>query len=155
MDNVCPKPGQPEWLACERLIKRFEAALRAAASAPIEEYLPADGAARQAVLRELVHTELEHRLKKGEAARVEEYLRRYPELAQDDAATLEDAAAANERLPGEVFLARDEGGPGRLACACGQGALALDMIQLEGKRALPAPEFLRGHNSIIGARLGS
>ena len=38
-------------------------------------------AARLALLVELVHVELELRLKAGEPARVEEYLRRYPELA--------------------------------------------------------------------------
>ena len=43
----------------------------------------------------------------------------------------------------------------QLACACGQGALALEVIQLEGKRALPAGEFLRGYMPIVGARLGS
>ena len=40
------------------------------------------------LLIELVHTELELRLKSREAARVEEYLARYPELADDRAAVL-------------------------------------------------------------------
>src|SRR5262249_7524003 len=35
------------------------------------------------VLLELAHIELEYRLKGGEAARVEEYARAYPELAQE------------------------------------------------------------------------
>jgi methionyl-tRNA formyltransferase len=57
--------------------------------------------------------------------------------------------------PGRVFLAPDERGHEQLTCACGQGALALEVIQLEGKRALPAGEFLRGYMPIVGARLGS
>jgi methionyl-tRNA formyltransferase len=57
--------------------------------------------------------------------------------------------------PGTVFLA-PAATPGApvLTCACGQGAVALEVIQLEGKRALPAAEFLRGHGAIVGARLG-
>jgi methionyl-tRNA formyltransferase len=71
-------------------------------------------------------------------------LRTRPLLAEPDEAP---------RVPGEVFLAPVEEGQ-QLACACGQGALALEMIQLEGKRALPAAEFLRGSASFVGARLG-
>ena len=58
------------------------------------------------------------------------------------------------REPGSVYLARTPEGETLLACACGQGALSLEMIQLEGKRALAAAEFLRGQPSIVGARLG-
>lgn len=57
--------------------------------------------------------------------------------------------------PGHVFLASGEGGHEQLACACGQGALALEVIQLEGKRALLASEFLRGYMRIVGAQLGT
>ncbi|HEX9057264.1 MAG TPA: methionyl-tRNA formyltransferase [Ktedonobacterales bacterium] len=56
--------------------------------------------------------------------------------------------------PGTIFLAPDERGEQRLACVCGQGAITLEMIQLEGKRALPGSEFLRGNSAIVGARLG-
>ena len=59
------------------------------------------------------------------------------------------------RDPGTAFLARTHQGETLLACACGQGAVALEMVQLEGKRALPAAEFLRGHATIVGARLGT
>lgn len=38
-----------------------------------------------------------------------------------------------------------------LVVACGQGALALDVIQLEGKRALPASDVLRGHPTLAHA----
>jgi methionyl-tRNA formyltransferase len=43
--------------------------------------------------------------------------------------------------------------PSRLACACGQGALELDVIQLEGKRALPVADVLRGYLALATAQL--
>jgi methionyl-tRNA formyltransferase len=65
------------------------------------------------------------------------------------------AAPAVPREPGRVFQAHVQGGRREvLACACGRGALALEMIQLEGKRALTAAEFARGYAPIVGARLG-
>jgi methionyl-tRNA formyltransferase len=42
-----------------------------------------------------------------------------------------------------------------LGCACGQGALALDVIQLAGKRALATTEVLRGHADLATALLGT
>jgi predicted ATPase len=53
----------------------------------IDDYLPA-GRPGGRLLIELVHLELELRLKAGETARAEEYLARYPELAGDTAAAL-------------------------------------------------------------------
>ena len=68
---------------------------------------------RRAVLVELVHTDLEYRLKEGEPARVEEYLVRFPELKSDPEAELELITAELElrrrREPGlalDEFLAR-------------------------------------------------
>jgi len=54
-------------------------------------------------------------------------------------------------------VARSSGGPGlvstpnetELLVATGDGTLRLDEVQLEGKRRLPAPEFLRGFSSPI------
>ncbi len=40
------------------------------------------------------------------------------------------------------------------AVATGQGALLLVQVQLEGRRAMPAADFLRGQPAFIGARLG-
>jgi methionyl-tRNA formyltransferase len=61
---------------------------------------------------------------------------------------------APQSVPGTVHLDASAGGPARLVCACGEGALALEVLQLEGKRALPAAEFVRGYARIDGARLG-
>ncbi len=55
--------------------------------------------------------------------------------------------------PGRCFRP-PTGAAAALAVACGQGALALDVIQLEGKRAMPAGDALRGHPTLAGATLG-
>jgi methionyl-tRNA formyltransferase len=44
---------------------------------------------------------------------------------------------------------------GSLYAACGnRERIELVEIQLEGKRAMPAAEFLRGHSLVPGTRLG-
>lgn len=65
------------------IVDRFEAAWRKDNPPVIDDYLPAEGAHRQAVLVELVHVELDRRLRRGQPARVEQYLKKYPELAHD------------------------------------------------------------------------
>src|SRR5262249_32578913 len=71
--------------------------------------LPAEPRLRVPLLVELVRTELELRLRAGEAGRVEEYLERYPELAGDGGAVLKLIAAEYEmRRRGETHLALGE-----------------------------------------------
>jgi serine/threonine-protein kinase len=70
------------WERREEFIRRFEAAWQQGGRPAIEDYLPPTAADRHAVLVELVHAELEYRLQAGEPARVEDYLRRYPDLDQ-------------------------------------------------------------------------
>ncbi len=43
---------------------------------------------------------------------------------------------------------------GALACACGEGALVLRVIQLEGKRAVSGADALRGYPMLAHATLG-
>lgn len=74
-------PAQ-EWSRLEEVIDRFVKAWRKGARPRIDDFLSADDL-RHALLIELVHTELELRLKAGEAARVEEYLIRYPQLIEE------------------------------------------------------------------------
>ena len=62
--------------------------------------------------------------------------------------------SAEGRAPGQCFLT-GAGAARTLAVACGQGALALDVIQLEGKRAMPVADVLRGHSTLASATLGS
>src|SRR5262245_30255531 len=66
----------------ERCVGPFEAAWEAGRKPDLDAYLPAS-ALRPVVLAELVLADLEYRLKAGESARVEDYLRRYPELGPD------------------------------------------------------------------------
>jgi WD40 repeat protein len=83
-------------LALKDAVRRFEHAWRQAPRLGIDDYLPAGGPLRSRVLIELVHIDLELRLKAGELARVEEYLARYPELTDDPAVTLDLIAAEYE-----------------------------------------------------------
>ena len=64
--------------------------------------------------------------------------------AEPDPAELRDGAS-----PGAVV----ESAAGRLVVATGAGALRLTQVQLAGKRAMPAAEFLNAH-ALAGARLG-
>src|SRR3954464_6334287 len=79
----------------EDVIRRFEDAWQGRARPEIFAYLPAGGG-RTRLLTELVHVDLEYRLRAGEPARVEEYLARYPELTDDRAVMLELIAAERE-----------------------------------------------------------
>ena len=56
-----------------------------------------------------------------------------------------------EGSPGEVIEDRSAKG---LCVATGRGVLALNRVQMEGRRAVSGEEFLRGYPEIIGARLG-
>jgi Inner membrane component of T3SS, cytoplasmic domain len=66
----------------DQAIDRFEEAWEKGGRPVIEDFLPAEVAGRRDALVHLVHIELERRLKAGEAARAEEYLSRFPELAE-------------------------------------------------------------------------
>jgi serine/threonine-protein kinase len=63
--------------------ERFEDAWQRGEQPEIEAFLPADEPERLAVLVELVHIDLERRLKAGLPAVAESYLERYPDLASD------------------------------------------------------------------------
>jgi serine/threonine protein kinase len=77
-----------EWARLELVVDRFERAWLGGAPPVIEDYLPAGGVERRALLVELVHADLECRLKTGKPAAVEDYLSRYPELAADNQTAL-------------------------------------------------------------------
>src|SRR5262245_1000642 len=77
------------WSHCEELIEAFERAWQSSPPPSIDDYLRGNHSARIELLVELVHADLEFRIKAGEAMRVESYLNRYPELASDDATVLE------------------------------------------------------------------
>src|SRR4051812_6726074 len=79
----------------EKLIDAFEDAWQRGGPPAIAPHLPAD-VDRLPALVELVHIDLERRLKSGEDVRVESYLTRYPELA--DTSILIELAAAEFQL---------------------------------------------------------
>jgi hypothetical protein len=75
--------GPHGWEEVERVVERFEVAWQRGGPPGIDAHLPLAGPLRRAVLRELIHVDLEYRLKAGEAVRVEGYLERYPDLGHD------------------------------------------------------------------------
>jgi predicted ATPase/predicted Ser/Thr protein kinase len=102
-------PPAGDWSALKDAARGFEDAWNQKPPPRIDDYLPNDAALRARVLIELVHIELELRLKAGETARVEEYLARYPELVNDRLATLDLIAAEFElRRRRESGLTLDE-----------------------------------------------
>lgn len=94
MDGSATLAGSA-WDEFEDVIRRFEDAWRGPKRPEILAYLPT-GADRIRLLTELVHVDLEYRLRAGESARVEEYLARYPELTDDREGVLELIAAEQE-----------------------------------------------------------
>jgi serine/threonine protein kinase len=73
-------PSSPSPAELEQIIDRFEQAWQRGDHPALDDYLPPGEPARGAALVDLVHVDLERRLKAGEAMRVETYLQRYPEL---------------------------------------------------------------------------
>jgi predicted ATPase len=107
-DDLLP-PLAEDWPALKDAVRRFEHALSQGYRPAIEDYLPAADPLRSRLLIELVHIDLELRLKAGDAARVEDYLARHPVLASDRAAALELIAAEHElRRRREPGLTLDE-----------------------------------------------
>ncbi len=72
-----------DWSKFKQIAERFEEAWQGGQRPALEDYLPAGSAERRLVLIELIHTDLEYRLKAGDPARVEDYLRRFPALTAD------------------------------------------------------------------------
>jgi predicted ATPase len=102
-------PLADDWVALKDAVKHFEHVWHQTPRPRIDDYIRMNDPLRSRVLIELVHIELELRLKAGEAARVEEYLVRYPELTEDRKITIELIAAEHElRRRGESDLSIDE-----------------------------------------------
>jgi len=64
---------------------------------------------------------------------------------------IDPGAAGAERQPGDTYLLPEHG----LTVACGAGALAVAVIQLQGKRAMPAADLLRGYPALASAHFTS
>jgi predicted ATPase len=86
----------PSWSRCEDLIKAFESAWRSGQFPRIADYLWSEGETRIALLVELVHVDLEFRLKAGQSVRPENYFDEFPELVGDGRVLTDLQAAADE-----------------------------------------------------------
>lgn len=72
----------------KRLVTQFEESWANKTRPSIDACLPANGEERRAILEQLVHIDLDNRLRIGDPARVEEYLERYPELEREESTVL-------------------------------------------------------------------
>jgi WD40 repeat protein len=98
----------------ERILERFAHAWQRGERPALEDYLVCAGEGeRRALLIELVHEDLEYRVKGGEAVRVEAYLERFPELRAERSVALDLIAAEyalrrrdEPALPTEEYLRR-------------------------------------------------
>ena len=59
------------------------------------------------------------------------------------------AARGSKESPGVLLEAGS-----RVVVACGEGAVSIATLQAEGRRALPAAEFVRGERVAPGERWG-
>ncbi|HEY7428426.1 MAG TPA: serine/threonine-protein kinase, partial [Gemmataceae bacterium] len=92
-----PSVGRGRPPSLDTVVGRFNQLWLDGARPVLDDYLVnLDADCRLAVLAELVHVELEFRLKAGERVRVEEYLKRYPELDRPD--VLHSLVVAEYRL---------------------------------------------------------
>jgi serine/threonine protein kinase len=107
--NFVDAPSTDQWPGFEELIESFEIAWRAGSHPNIDDFLRSEGHEQEALLVELVHVDLEFRLKAGEAARVESYFDRYPQLTHDSAKVLDLLKAEYElRQRREADVGLDE-----------------------------------------------
>jgi serine/threonine protein kinase/tetratricopeptide (TPR) repeat protein len=96
-DTPTKRMPREEWDRLEEIIERFEEAWQSGARPAIDDYLKVPDVEPQQLLLELVHAELECRLKAGEEVRVEAYVERYPHLGDNVEGVL-DLIAAEYKL---------------------------------------------------------
>ncbi len=84
------------WLECEDVIRQFESAWGGKVRPDLTTFLPTDKPYPLRLLVELVHVDLEFRIRAGEDAQVEVYLQRFPELSESS--ILLDLIASEIRL---------------------------------------------------------
>jgi tetratricopeptide (TPR) repeat protein/tRNA A-37 threonylcarbamoyl transferase component Bud32 len=90
VDRTIPEVGLAE---VAQLLMRFEGAWQQGEQPAIDDYLQLEGPAQRALLVELVHADLYHRLAAGEVVRIERYLERYQELRERPDVMVDLAAA--------------------------------------------------------------
>ena len=83
------------WRYREAILGRFEAAWRSGPRPRIEEFIPAPPGSNLHLLIEIIHLDVEYRLRAGEKVTATDYTARFPELGRHPAALLSLARAAN------------------------------------------------------------
>jgi serine/threonine protein kinase/formylglycine-generating enzyme required for sulfatase activity len=170
-DNSPCAAGQPSeaMQRVEAVMRSFEDAWRRGARPRLADYLPAAGPERWPLLVELAHEDLDYRLQAGEAARVEDYLADYPELAADSKAVLgliaaeyqlrrrrEPGCAATEylqRFPQYAAVLPDRlAAPGLRRNAPGPGPVSTfdDGVQAATPRPGDVPEASAANRAVPG-----
>src|SRR5438105_2274739 len=86
------------WRYREEILGRFEAAWRSGPRPRIEEFIPAPPGSNLHLLIEIIHLDVEYRLRAGETVATNEYAVRFPDLAHEPAALLSLARAAERRF---------------------------------------------------------
>jgi serine/threonine protein kinase/dienelactone hydrolase len=112
MYNIVMEPDKDHWVKIDAIVHGFEKAWQSGAHPDIDDFLPAGGPDRLALLAELVKVDSERRRQAGESVPVEEYLRRYPELAGLPGSTTSDghgSAAMPLRRLGDFEIIRELG----------------------------------------------
>ena len=85
-DDLTPSVREPDSDGGDRsgrledVVRRFEDAWRGGTPPALDAFLPADPSLRTSALVELIHADLELRVRAGQPARVQAYFDRYPEL---------------------------------------------------------------------------
>jgi serine/threonine protein kinase/formylglycine-generating enzyme required for sulfatase activity len=74
------KLPEETWQQVDECVQRFERAWQNGDRPAIDDFLPKDGPVRLAVLKELVHVDMERRRRNGDPVRPDDYRERYPEL---------------------------------------------------------------------------
>ncbi|HKV59928.1 MAG TPA: methionyl-tRNA formyltransferase, partial [Ktedonobacteraceae bacterium] len=65
------------------------------------------------------------------------------------------ATESPQDVPAGTVMLRKQNGETLLQVATGEGMLVIERLQLEGKKAMNASEFLRGYANIVGDMLGN
>ena len=102
--RISTHPDDEAGARLSEAVSRFEEAWRRGAPPSIDDFLPDPSTDSGPLLVELVHTDLEYRLKAGQAVRVEEYLKRYPVLVGSSLDLIAAEYDLRQRLDPDVGL---------------------------------------------------
>lgn len=112
MNLLADEPDGRDSSIVARIVTQFEDAWRAGGRPRIEDYLQLGSNESTGLLIELLHTDLEFRIKAGEEARVEEYLTRFPGIVGNEPAVIDlierefELSRRHHRASAEQFVLR-------------------------------------------------